>query len=96
MDPERQIAAVVAHRMPSQPYRLFLFGSRAVGGATVRSDYDVGIWADHPIDLAVLSGIRGDLEDLPILQKVDLVDLGNVSPSFREAVLTTGRPLNDR
>lgn len=56
-------------------YRLYLFGSRAKGEASPRSDYDLALWADPPLDLATLARLREELENLPILQALDLVEL---------------------
>ncbi len=69
-------------------YRIFLFGSR-VGHKRPRSrsDYDIGVEAAEKIPLFSLHQARARLEELPILQKIDLVDFGRVSPEFKEVAL---------
>ncbi|TBH21207.1 nucleotidyltransferase family protein [Thermus thermamylovorans] len=85
----REVAGRVAHRLRGRHYRLWLFGSRARGEASPRSDYDLALWADPPLDLATLAALREELEALPVLQKVDLVEL-SWAPSLREVVEREG------
>jgi predicted nucleotidyltransferase len=81
---KRKIVDVVRQRMPAGvSYRLFLFGSRATGQGTERSDIDLGLDAGGEVPVGVMGAIGGDLEDLPILQTVDVVDFSRVSPEFR-------------
>ncbi|MBI3260214.1 MAG: nucleotidyltransferase domain-containing protein [Ignavibacteriae bacterium] len=63
---------------------IFLFGSRAEQTASPRSDYDVAIDCGERIPLEVMSRMRGALEDLPIIQKVDIVDVYRTSEEFRK------------
>jgi predicted nucleotidyltransferase len=90
VDPVLQkVVEKMASRLEGRRYHLYLFGSRALGARTPRSDYDLAIWAEPPLDLATLSQIREELEDLPILQRVDLVEL-SWAPGLREKVEREG------
>jgi len=80
------IGTAVAAELNGARYRLLLFGSRSRGTASVRSDYDIGIAADAPVALDRLARIREALDALPVMQRIDLVDLGAVSPAFAAAV----------
>jgi predicted nucleotidyltransferase len=62
--------------------KIFLFGSRAVNRHTIRSDFDIGLESAAKIPLATLAQIREELEQLPLLPKIDLVDFKRVSPEF--------------
>ncbi len=62
--------------------KIFLFGSRAAGQHTIRSDFDIGLESATKIPLATLAEIRGELEQLPLLPKIDLVDFKRVSPEL--------------
>lgn len=92
---QRQLSRVVAQYMMGQHYRLYLFGSRAQGRSTPRSDYDLGLLAEHPIGLAVTSQIRAGLEALPIMQTVDLIDLHATPPDLVHSVLDEGELLDE-
>lgn len=82
----RRVRALLAGRS----YQLLLFGSRTQGRSTNRSDYDLAILADEPLPLTLMAQLRAALEDLPVLQKVDLVDVRSVSPEFAKEVMASG------
>lgn len=82
------IAAAARRRPPAPHFRLYLFGSRARQTSGPRSDYDVGIEADGPLALDLIARLRDELESLPILQKIDLVDLRAVTEDFRRHALS--------
>ncbi len=69
---------------------------RNEGRSTPRSDYDLGLFAKRPIELAVLSQIRAELEGLRILQRVDLVDLHMSPQDLIQSVLEGGELLDER
>lgn len=75
---------------------VFLFGSRATGQAGVRPDIDVGIDLGHPIAPDVLAAVRDAFDDLPILQKVDVVDFSTVDESFKSVALRQTMSLYER
>jgi predicted nucleotidyltransferase len=80
------IVRAVKRHAPFRHYRVFYFGSRAAGHATARSDFDVGLEADQTIPLEVIAKIREEVDTIPILQTIDLVDFAGVSEEFaREA-----------
>jgi predicted nucleotidyltransferase len=83
------IVQAVRRHLPFRNYRVFYFGSRASGLATPQSDYDVGIEAGERIPGEVLVKIAWALDDLPILQKIDLVDFRDVSESFSKRAMRT-------
>lgn len=91
-----QLVETIARHLGNRHYRLWLFGSRAQGRATARSDYDLGIMAEQPLDLVTLARIRADLEELPILQHVDLVDLTTAPAEFIQQALQGGELLDER
>lgn len=91
-----RIRETVARHLPNARYRLFLFGSRSQGMETDRSDYDLGILADRILPLSTMARIREDLEAIPILQRIDLVDLSAADPTFVKNALKTSRLLDER
>lgn len=70
------------------PQQILLYGSRARGDHTERSDFDVAVvnpqmerWSELLVDM---------IESAPTLLKVDLVDLGKTSKMLRERILSEG------
>ncbi|MBQ8184840.1 MAG: nucleotidyltransferase domain-containing protein [Lachnospiraceae bacterium] len=49
---------------------VILFGSRAKGTHTARSDFDIAVKG-----VADIEGLRNALEEIPTLYKIDVVDL---------------------
>lgn len=85
----QELTRRVAQRLQGRRYKLYLFGSRAQGHASPRSDYDLALWADPPLDLATLARLREELEEVNILQRVDLVEL-SWAPGLKETVEREG------
>lgn len=80
------IISSIKRHIPFKHYQIFYFGSRISGKAIARSDLDIGLMAEHKIPIDVMTRIREDLEQIPILQKIDLVDFSLASEDFtREA-----------
>lgn len=67
--------------------KLILFGSRATGKNKERSDFDLGILSGESINFVSLYKLKDALDELPTLYSIDLVDLNNVSASFRNEAL---------
>lgn len=89
MNRETEIKAQIAGVMQGNAerlrgHRVFLFGSRATGGARPHSDFDIGVVGDAPLPLDDFYAIEDQLDDLPTLYKIDWVDFNRVSLRFRE------------
>ena len=67
--------------------RVVIFGSRASGTGTERSDIDIGVDAGHTLAPELMVRLRDALDALPILQKTDVVDLATVTSEFRRIAL---------
>ncbi len=67
--------------------KVILFGSRARGNAKQRSDFDVGIIRQKPLPLNTFFDLQEDLQNLPTLYKIDLVDLNRTSKDFQKIAL---------
>ncbi len=75
---------------------VFVFGSRASGRAGSRSDVDVGIDLRHAIAPEMLAALREAFDELPIMQKVDVVDFFGVDEVFKAVALQQTRSLYER
>lgn len=85
---EQKAREVALTLLAAEPQvKLFIFGSRATGRAGVRSDIDVGIDLGHPMAPELLVAVREAFDDVPILQKVDVVDFSTVGESFKSVAL---------
>lgn len=77
------IRAIVRKHIPDSSFKLFVFGSRAVGSAKKYSDYDIGLEGNAPVPLGVLGEISADLEESDIPYHVDVVDFYEIDQVFR-------------
>jgi predicted nucleotidyltransferase len=78
------IIRIMTNNIDLDHYSLFYFGSRVSGDASSRSDIDIGLKADRKIPLHTMSRIKEEIESIPLLQKIDIVDFSRVSDDFRE------------
>ena len=88
-------AAEIVRRNLSKDFRgeVFLFGSRAAGTAGERSDFDIGIEGDERLPAGTISRIEEELDLLPDLRKVDIVDFSHVTEEFRRTAKLITRNL---
>ena len=70
---------------------IILFGSRAKGNFYDNSDIDIAILPKNGYDKRKLTLTREKLEGLNIPYKVEIVDLSDVSESFKKNVLDSGK-----
>jgi len=82
-DAAKFAAEVIRQHVPDPVYRVFLFGSRAAGSATERSDIDIGIEGPAPVPRSALAAIQEELEEAPTLYTIDVVDFRRVPENFR-------------
>jgi len=57
------------------------------GKGNERSDIDIGIQGAKPISVSASSEIEEEIENLPILYKIDVVDFSKVSEKFKQVAL---------
>lgn len=82
---------IVRKHLPPERARLWLFGSRARGGAKRWSDIDMAVEPLAPLSPGELSAIREALEESNILLEVDLVDITRAAPELRASIMKEGR-----
>jgi predicted nucleotidyltransferase len=78
-----------------ESYGVFFFGSRVTGGGSERSDIDIGISGPNVVPAATIERIREDLNELPYLYMIDVVDLHTAPASFRKEALKKTESLYD-
>ncbi|MDQ3461331.1 MAG: nucleotidyltransferase domain-containing protein [Deinococcota bacterium] len=83
--PPRLLEALqgLARAYRQQGADLFVFGSFARGDARRTSDLDLGVeWRGEP-SKRTFSRLYDDVQALPTIRKIDLVDFSQASPGFR-------------
>ena len=78
-----QVKDILVKYLPEQK-AFYFFGSRAMGQNAERSDYDFGIDAGEKVPLELMSRMKEELERLPTLHQIDLVDFQRVSSTFSD------------
>lgn len=78
-----KILAIIGKYLDLSKYRVFFFGSRVSGKGNEFSDIDVGIEGKEALPLRVLGEITDEIEELPILYKIDVVDFNRVNEGFK-------------
>jgi predicted nucleotidyltransferase len=80
----RQVVKIVREHVPADSYHILLFGSWATLQSTPTSDIDVGILGPASLDGIVMARIREQIDRLPTLRKIEVVDLRSVEDRFLE------------
>lgn len=84
---KKETREIVGKHLDLAKYRVFFFGSRVTEKGTDRSDIDVGIDGPEPVPFEALMDIQEELEKLPVLYKIDVVDFRSVVSKFKEVAL---------
>lgn len=84
---KKNILKIVKKYLDANHYRVFYFGSRVRGDSFERADIDLGIEGPVPIPAGIKLKIQEELDNLPLLYKIDLVDFQNVSKKFKNNAL---------
>lgn len=84
---KKEILEIVGKHLDLKKYKVFFFGSRAAGKGDERSDIDIGVEGRKPLPAGVLLDIREEIENLPTLYKIEIVDFLQVDKRFRKVAL---------
>ena len=84
----------IIRRYLSDDYKIYLFGSWAKGDAIDTSDLDIGISGKEKISLELMSRILNDMQGIPTLRKIDVVDFLTVGEEFRNNALKHAKILS--
>ena len=69
---------------------IYLFGSRARGDHTERSDIDIAIDLGRQMEFSEIAQARGVLEGLNLPEKIDVVDMHSIPAAMKEFILKEG------
>ncbi len=90
---KKEVLEITKQYLVFPEYRVFFFGSRVLGQGTECSDINLGIEGPQEVPLSTMARIKEDLEELPILYKIDLVDFKTASDDFRAVALQYIEPV---
>lgn len=91
---KKDVLDVIGKYIDLRKYRVFFFGSRVSGKADERSDIDLGIEGSDPIRASDMLDIQEEIENIPILYKIEVVDFSEVSKKFKEVAKQDREMLN--
>ncbi len=86
----KQVKKTVLDALRGEDVMIILFGSRARGDYSRRSDIDIGILPKNEYSKKKLILLKEKLEEMNIPYKVEVVNLSKVSKVFREKALKEG------
>ena len=75
---------------------VWAFGSRVAGNPRPFSDLDLAIEGEGPLPLERMDALREAFRESPLPWKVDIVDLANVSDTFRRLIAPSMRLLQEK
>ncbi len=84
---KKEILEIVGRHLDLARYRVFFFGSRVSGHGTDRSDIDVGIEGSEPIPATAWIVMEEEVEEIPTLYKIQIVDFQSVDDRFKSVAL---------
>jgi predicted nucleotidyltransferase len=88
-----RIVQVIRRFLPDESHRILLFGSWATLEAAPTSDIDIAIAGATAVDPTVMSEILEEIDTLPTLRKIQIIDVQHVHDRFRDHILTQGQVL---
>lgn len=86
LDLQKQIKTIASSVLPTG-FKLGLFGSRVKGLPSKFSDVDLAVAGKQKIPGHILENVREAMEKSRLPYRVDVVDLNNLSETFRKNVL---------
>lgn len=87
------IVQVIRRYLPDESQRILLFGSWATLEAAPTSDIDIAIAGATAVDPAIMSDIHEEIDKLPTLRKIQIIDVQHVHDRFRDRILSQGQVL---
>jgi predicted nucleotidyltransferase len=84
---------IIRRYLPGEEFEIVLFGSWARGDAQETSDIDLGLVGPESVDDMMLLRIKDEIEAIPTLRRIDVVDLSKTDDSFRQEVLSYAQTL---
>jgi len=90
----KQIVRIIRKYIPDKNYKIYLYGSWMKGNALPNSDIDIAIYGQTEVDALIMIKIKDEIENLPTLRSIDLIDLNLVSENFKVSILQKGEKVD--
>ena len=84
---KKQIKLIISRYLSLSENRIFIFGSRILNKGDDRSDIDIGIEGNKEIPYETMFKIKEEIERIPVLYKIDIVDFNKVSEDFKKVAM---------
>ena len=84
----------IINKYIKEEHEIYIFGSWAKGKSLDTSDLDIAVESTVKIKDEVFIKIKEDINNLPTLRTIDIIDLKRVSKNFRENILKYAKKLN--
>jgi len=84
---KKEVLSIIGKYLDLKKYKVFFFGSRVKGSGNKHSDIDIGIEGPEEISIGIIAQIQEDIDNLPILYKIEIVDFKNIASDFRKVAL---------
>lgn len=81
---KKEILEIVGRHLNLNEYKVFFFGSRVTGKGNDKSDIDIGIEGKSKLEGDVLLKIAEEIEDIPTLYKIDVIDFSDADENFKQ------------
>lgn len=81
---KNDLLTIIGKHLDLAKYKVFIFGSRVLNKGSDRSDIDVGIEGPTKIPAETFFEIEDEIENLPTLYTIELVDFHSIAAKFNE------------
>lgn len=92
---KKEVRQIFERHLDLSQYRVFFFGSRVTGDSFERSDIDIGVEGPLSVPVVKKFAIQDELERIPMLYKIDLVDFKSAGKNFVEVAKQKIELIND-
>ena len=88
----KEVKKIVRNHL-SEDYKILIFGSWVKGDSLETSDIDIGILGKKEVPWHLMAKILQEVESVPTLRSIDVVDLNSVEKGFKNKVLEYAKAL---
>ncbi len=83
----KSLKYIALSNLPNDAFKIFIFGSRAIGNNRQFSDIDLGIDGPRALSPQEFMTLKSAFDESDIPYRVDLVDFKKVSDKFKQVSL---------